>query len=385
MPAVLFAIFVDLLGFGIIVPILPFLVEEYGGTETMGTALFSIYALMAFASGPLWGRLSDRVGRRPALAATFAGAMVSYLILAFADSLMMLFIARAFSGAMAGNVGIAMAAMADLTDENNRGRAMGMIGGVFGLGFAVGPVLGGVLSEMGPGSHVLVPGLTASFLSMTAMLFALRFMSETKSVEEETHPTASKSSFTDFLRTPAQTTMFAMFVVTSAGQSMSFSIMPFWTMKLLDWSQVQVGYLMGSIGLGIAVIQSLAIGPLFKRIGELKALMLGATLHMIGCAVIIFMPPSVTVAMITFPFVMCGLTISFPALNSLLSRRTDRHRQGAAMGLSNGMSALGRVLGPIAGGVMFEQITPGAPFLAIAATGIATFLWGSWEVRRARA
>jgi MFS family permease len=397
MPAILFAIFIDLLGFGIIVPILPFLVGPYAGTiviagvpvgeATLGAALFSIYSLTAFAAGPLWGRLSDRIGRRPALAATFVGAMSSYLVLAFSDSLMMLFVARAFSGAMAGNVGIAMATMADLTDENNRGRAMGLIGAVFGLGFAFGPLLGGYLSSLSGQSGqstILLPGLAAASLSLIACLMAYFFMPETRQGNDETasDTDSARASWTDFLRTGAQIALFAMFIITSAGQTMAFTIMPFWTKDLLDWTQKEVGYLMGSIGLCIAAIQSLATGPLFKSIGELRSLLLGAGVHLIGCAVIIFLPPSLTVALIAFPLLMAGMTLSFPALNSLLSRRTDRHRQGAALGLSSGLGALGRVAGPLAAGLLYARDNPVPLFSAIATTSGALLLWSLWELRR---
>lgn len=394
MPAILFAIFIDLIGFGIIVPILPFLVGPYVGTvgiggfmldeATLGAALFSTYSLTAFAAGPLWGRLSDRIGRRPALAATFFGATLSYVLLAFSDSLWMLFMARAFSGAMAGNVGIAMAAMADLTDENNRGRAMGLIGAVFGLGFAFGPFIGGILSGMSSHSAVLIPGLAAAGLSFAAMLLALRFMPETRGMDEEDEQgiDPKKPSWLSFLRNPAQAALFAMFIITSAGQIMAFTIMPFWTKDLLFWTQKEVGYLMGSIGLCIAAIQSMATGPLFKKLGELRALVLGAAVHLAGCAVIIFAPPSLTVAVVAFPLIMSGMTISFPALNSLLSRRTDRRHQGAALGLSSGISALGRVAGPLAAGLLYVKEAPEPLFQAIAVTSGILLVWSLWEIRR---
>ncbi|SDD79991.1 MFS transporter [Kordiimonas lacus] len=400
MPAILFAIFIDLLGFGIIVPILPFLVGPYVGTvtvggvvldeATLGAGLFSIYSLTAFAAGPLWGRLSDRIGRRTALAATFLGAMASYILLAFSDSLLMLFVARAFSGAMAGNVGIAMAAMADLTDESNRGRAMGLIGAVFGLGFAFGPLVGGQLSGLstaGGGSAILLPGLAAACLSLIAAIMAYYFISETISspLETEADTAPKRAPWSTFLKTPAQLALFSMFIVTSAGQIMAFTIMPFWTKDLLFWSQEEVGNLMGAIGLCIAAIQSLATGPLFKSIGELKALVLGGTIHLIGCMVIIFATPSFLVALIAFPLLMSGMTLSFPALNSLLSQRTDRRHQGAALGLSSGISALGRVAGPLAAGFLYTKAAPAPLFYAIALTSGTLLAWSFWELRKGEA
>ncbi|NVJ97735.1 MAG: MFS transporter [Alphaproteobacteria bacterium] len=386
MPAILFAIFIDLTGFGIIVPILPFLVIEYGGSAASGTALLSIYSLFAFAAGPIWGRLSDRIGRRPALAATFLGATASYIVLACADSLAMLFLARALSGAMAGNVGIAMAAIADLTDENNRGRAMGLIGGVFGLGFAFGPVIGGLLSGMSEQSPVFVPGLAAAGLSLTAMLLTLKFMPETHTLEapSESDTPVAKVSWTSFLSTPAQIALFSMFIVTSAGQSLTFAVLPFWSMGVLGWSQIQVGYLMGAIGLCIAAIQSLATGPLFKSLGELWSLALGIGVFLIGCLVVVLATASPGSTILSFPLMMAGLTLSFPALNSLLSRRTDRRHQGAALGLSNGISALGRMMGPIAGGFMFEQVSPTSPFYITASLGLFALFWCFWEIRNSK-
>ncbi len=393
MPAILFAIFIDLLGFGIIVPILPFLVAPYAGTvviggtvvdeATLGAALFSIYSLTAFAAGPLWGRLSDRIGRRPALAGTFLGAMICYLVLAFSDSLLTLFIARAFSGAMAGNVGIAMAAMADLTDESNRGRAMGLLGAVFGLGFAFGPLIGGYLSSLGGTADIMIPGLLASGLSLLACFMACFFMPETRQDKKEGDVSLlTKPSWTEFISTPAQVALFAMFIVTSAGQAMAFTIMPFWTKDLLFWTQREVGYLMGAIGLCIAAIQSLATGPLFKSIGEIRSLLLGAGVHLIGCAVILFLPGSLTVALIAFPLMMAGMTLSFPALNSLLSQRTEKNRQGAALGLSSGLSALGRVAGPLAAGLLYVSTAPGPLFQAMAVTSGMLLGWSLWELRK---
>lgn len=386
MPIILFAIFIDLLGFGIIVPILPFLTLKYGGDAMMGTALVSIYSLMTFLAGPLWGRLSDRIGRRPALAATFLGSTLAYIALAFSSNLVMLFIARAMSGMMAGNVGIAMAAMSDLTDENNRGRAMGLIGATFGLGFAFGPFIGGLLGSVGGEPNIFLPGLAAAAFSFTAMFLTARYMPETSQHklhgDDEGQERTPLPHWTVVIRSPSQLTLFAMFFVTAIGQSICFAITPFWAQAMLGWDQVKVGFLLAGVGLCVAAIQSLAIGPLFKRFGELKSLMLGASAHLIGCAILIFGPGTVTTALIAFPLVMSGLTVSFPALNSIVSRRADKRLQGTALGLSSGMSALGRVFGPLAGGMVFAGYSANSPFFVVAATGAVAFIWAISEVRR---
>ncbi|WP_417464282.1 MFS transporter [Kordiimonas sp.] len=389
MPIILFAIFIDLLGFGIIVPILPFLTLKYGGDAMVGTALVSIYSLMTFLAGPLWGRLSDRIGRRPALAATFLGSTVAYIALAFSSNLIMLFVARAMSGMMAGNVGIAMAAMSDLTDESNRGRAMGLIGATFGLGFAFGPFIGGLLGSVGGEPNIFLPALAAASFSCTAMFLTARFMPETskhRSGEDDEESAAEAKKplphWSVVLKSPGQLALFAMFFITAVGQSICFAITPFWAQATLGWDQVKVGFLLAGVGLCVAAIQSLAIGPLFKKFGELKSLMIGASAHLIGCAILLFGPGTVTTALIAFPLVMSGLTVSFPALNSILSKRADKRLQGTALGFSSGMSALGRVFGPLAGGMAFAGYSANSPFFVVASTGAIAFIWALTEVRR---
>jgi DHA1 family tetracycline resistance protein-like MFS transporter len=386
MPVILFAVFIDLLGFGIIVPILPFLTMKFGGDAFTGTALISIYSLAGFVMGPVWGRFSDKFGRRPALTCTFIGAAISYCVLGFAETLFLLFFARAMSGAMAGNVGIAVAAMADLTTEENRGKAMGKVGAAFGLGFAFGPGIGGLLSQVGDSGEVgiLAAGLTAAALSLIAALLTAFFVPETspnKAQDAEGH--SDIPHWSSVLKNPGQLVMFAMFVVTAIAQSVSFAITPFWADKVLGWSAVEVGYLLMATGVCVFLIQLFAVGPLFKAFGEVKALMMGVTLSLVGCIAIICMDPTPMLAVISLPLITGGLTLAFPALNSLVSRRTSKHLQGTALGMSNGFSALGRIAGPVAAGTVFAANTA-APFFIITGTAILMLAWSLREIAIAK-
>lgn len=388
MPVILLAIFIDLVGFGMIVPILPFLV----GDPLTGTAIISVYALAAFAVGPIWGRISDRVGRKPVLALTFLGAALAYLLLAFSTDLWMVFLARAISGAMSGNVGIVMAAMADVSTENDRGKAMGRIGAAFGLGFACGPGIGGYLSELGGASIIFLPGIAAASLSLLAMILTAIYVPETnperlsakqrgaaKPNASEGAQTRPETHWKSIIFSPGRTSLFVMFVVTAMGQSISFAIAPFWVESVLAWNAQQVGFLMMAVGIIIFVLQLWAVEPLFRSLGESGSLKLCSVFHIAGCLVIIFGPADIITAAIGFPLVMGALTISYPALNSLLSKRSATHIQGAALGLSAGYSSLGRIAGPVAAGALFTPLAPGAPFVAVAVTGIATFGWALWE------
>lgn len=396
MPVILLAIFIDLIGFGIIIPILPFLAKTYGASSFTATSLMSIYALTAFAIGPLWGKLSDQVGRKPVLVLTFIGAAFAYLLLAVSSSLWMVFLARAISGAMTGNVGIVMAIMADISDDESRGKAMGQIGAAFGLGFAFGPGLGGYLSGLTGQTSVFLPGMVACGLSLTAMVLTAVYVPETRPKKLQRPDTSSikpvppgpkpqtpvaanwKSIVLDPLRAP----LFAMFIISATGQSISFAITPFWAESVLGWDALYVGFLLMSVGVFVFVTQLWAVGPMFKAFGEIRSLQFCSLFHVAGCLIIYFGPPTILTAAIGFPLVMGALTMSYPALNSLLSRRTDRDTQGTTLGLSNGLSSLGRIAGPILAGLTFSPLAPGFPYLIVMAIGIYTFVWTWREHRR---
>lgn len=394
MPVILLAIFIDLVGFGMIIPILPFLAMTYGGDATTGTALMSVYALAAFAIGPVWGRISDRFGRKPTLAITFFGAAAAYMLLALSSALWVVFLARAISGAMTGNVGIVMAVMADISDEENRGKAMGQIGAAFGLGFAFGPGIGGYLANIGGETSVFLPGMLACVLSLIAMILTLIYVPETSpqkedpahgtdnqtTVAENTEHAAPKNSWVSIVTTGNRAPLFIMFVIMAVGQSISFSISPFWAEAVLAWNAAQVGLMLMSVGIFVFILQYWGIGPLFKKFGEMRALQVGALFHVLGCLIIIYGPPTLITAALSFPLVMGALTVSYPALNSLLSLRTDRHIQGAALGLSNGFSSLGRIAGPITAGALFSVETPWLPFVAVAIIGAITAVWATMQI-----
>src|SRR5580700_3934570 len=172
-------VFVDLVGFGLVIPLLPFYAERFTASPLQMTTLFAIYSLLSMLTAPLWGRLSDKVGRRPVLMASMAAAAVAYVGLAFATQLWVLFVARAFAGACAGNIAAAQAYIADVTPPDQRARGMGMIGAAFGLGFIIGPVIGGVIAGNNVATADLrTPGLIAAALSLTACLCVIWLLPE---------------------------------------------------------------------------------------------------------------------------------------------------------------------------------------------------------------
>lgn len=385
-PILLLIIFTDLVGFGMIIPILPFMSLAFGATPFEGTLLVSIYAVFAFICGPIWGRLSDRIGRRPTLMLTLIGAVGAYTLLGLAESLVMLYVARAASGAMAGNIGVVMATMADLTPAQDRARGMGYIGAVFGLGFAVGPGLGGMLAGSGPEPEFSRAAFAAAAMSGTALILALVFLPETRrqgsaagGLDAQTRP----KSILSFFRTPRQALLMAQFFVANMAQSMSFGVIGFWADIVLGWDQRQVALMIMAQGFMIALLQSRAVGPLTRRFGEVRVFRGAQIFQMTGCAMLIAVPAPPYVV-ISYAMIIGGQTLSYPTLNSLLSRRTDAHTQGTALGLSNGISALGRVFGPPVGGLLLMYASPMAPFLTVASLGLLAVFWAFSEIRRDR-
>ncbi len=394
MPVILFAVFIDLLGFGMIVPLLPFITMQYGGGAEIGTGLISIYALMSFAAGPLWGRFSDHFGRKPALALTFFGGTLSYIVLANAESILWLFIARGLSGAMAGNVGVVMAALSDITTPETRGRAMGLYGAAIALGFSFGPGIGGVLGTIGGETSIFIPAMVAACLSATAMILTYIYVPETKENHEDTVTADDGTNmgagvtatplpkWHTVLQGPGRKSLLLMFAVVSVAQGLTFAILPFWADMILAWDERKVGFLLMGIGFVIAIVQGGLTGPMHAKFGELRSIMIGLVLALIGSLLIILGPRVALVTMIAIPLMVTGLTLTFPALNTYLSHKTDKKLQGTALGLSNGMASMGRVFGPIAGGFMFATYSPAAPFALVTVCALVVTVWAIMERRQ---
>ena len=379
---ILFAIFVDIFGFGIIMPILPFLTKAYGAGAIVGTGLMAIYAFMTFIGGPLWGRLSDKIGRRPTLIATFFGSCLAYILLASADSLLMLYIARGFAGLMAGNVGIAMAAATDLTTSKDRGKALGLIGAAFAFGFAFGPGIGGTLSGDPQSPSIMLPALISAGASFAAMLLTYLWFPETKAKDDGDEvkiKIPARVAYKTIIAPKGNLYLLTIVVISSMIQSSSYTISPWWAMAVLEWSQFEVGLLLTAAGIIVGILQSKTVEPMFRHFGEARTLALGNVLQIAGC-ILLLLEPGLYQAFVALPMIFAGLTFTFPALNSLISKRTPNNIQGTALGLSHGLSSLGRMMVPATAGVLFTYVSPIAPFMMIGVFGLIIIGWAMWDI-----
>lgn len=368
--AILFLIvFTDLVGFGLIIPLLPFYGEHFQATPAEVGALMAIYSLAQFIAAPLWGGLSDRVGRKPVLALSLLGSTLSYAWLAYSESLWMLFAARALGGFMAGNIATAFAYVADVTTPANRAKGMGIVGAAFGLGFIFGPAIGGVLAGADPmHADYRTPALIAAALSALAMMLTVLILPESlpQSVRQahRAMPRADRwQALAQALRTPNVGRLIAIaFLATFvfAGIETTFAM---WSRRRFGWGPEQNGYLFAFIGLISATVQGGLVGRLAKHFGEHRLVVAGAATLAIGILATPF-ASSVSLLAFTMLWVAVGFGLMTPSLNSLVSLSVDAGVQGGTMGVTRSATTLARVLGPGWAGLLFEYLGKDWPFFA---------------------
>lgn len=321
----------------------------------------SSYSAMQFLCAPILGRLSDRVGRRPVLLVSLAGTVVGYLLFAFAKSLPMLFLARLLDGATGGNVATAQAVIADVTSEKDRARGMGLVGMAFGLGFILGPALGGFAIHWGDAA----PGLAAAALSAAAFFWALVALPETRPEVSRTGPAPSLfASRFPFVRSEAtrghEPLLLAALVATTAFASFEATFAQHVRARF-GLSPSGVAWLFVVLGASTAVVQGLLVRRLVPVHGERRLMAAGATL--LGCGFVALALATARAGLLAAVVAMAtGTGLLVPSLSGLLSRRTARERQGEVLGAFQSMSSLGRVLGPFVGENLFLRVGPSAAY-----------------------
>jgi MFS transporter, DHA1 family, tetracycline resistance protein len=391
-----FTVFLDLLGFGLIIPIQPFLAEAFGATPTVVTLLGASYSLMQFIFAPFWGRLSDRIGRRPVILTSVAISAIGYAAFGFAGSLPGLFAARMISGFGNANIPTAQAIIADTTSGKDRARGMGLIGAAFGLGFIFGPALGGILSQY----SLSAPALAAGALNVANLIFAFFML-------PETHPPEARQAAIDsprLGRVAAARRLIgfhniawgsALALVIATGFSLMEQVLGLFIEQIwvpgahtltgdaqrdaLRHAAALTSGLLVAIGITSTIVQGGLIGRLSAAFGELKLIRLGT----FGLAISFALIPLVGHLAI-FPLLFVAVilmavstSVSTPSLNSLLSRSAPDADQGAALGVSQSASSRGRVIGPATSGALFE-LHRNVPFVVGAAllfcAGLLSFM-----------
>ncbi len=381
MPILFLIIFIDLVGFGLVIPLLPFYAERFAASPLQMTLLFAIYSLMSMITAPLWGRLSDRVGRRPVLLASMAAAGLAYLWLAFATGLWMLFAARAFAGACAGNIAAAQAYIADVTPPERRAKGMGMIGAAFGLGFIIGPVLGGVIAGNDLATADLAtPGLIAAGLSFAAFIGVILLLPESLSPGRAPSSRSRIEAARGMLAQPVLARLIAVFFLVILAFSGMETTFAWWAIVQFGWGPRPIGFVFFYVGLLSALMQGVLIGPLTRRFGEERLMLSGLVLIALGLLVLPF-ARELAPLVVALTALALGMGAMQPSLNSLISRRAGADEQGEIMGVAQSVGSLSRVLGPIIAGSLFTEFGRGSPFLLGAALVGGALLIG-WRLPR---
>ena len=364
--AVLFGVvIVDLIGFGVVMPILPFWASEHGASPTLLGLVFTAYAAAQFVCAPLWGRLSDRVGRRRIMLCTIAGTACSLLLLGLARSLGEIFAARILSGAFAANIGVASAYIADITGEEERTRWMGMLGASFGVGFVIGPALGGLLAPFGHAVPLLVAaGLGAANLVFAA--FALR--------EPPRHASAGTRATrrSVVLRDPLVRKLCLVNLAFSLGVTQLETMFAFFMRDRFGYGELQVGFFLAGMAVLMGGIQGGGMRALSGRFPERTLVLAGGALLAVGFAAL---PEAQSLPALLAALVLAavGRAVFQPSLMSMTSLAAAAGARGAVMGTFQSAAAIARVAGPLAAGWLYDR-TLGGPFW-LAAGLCAAVVW----------
>ena len=365
MPTLFLIVFIDLVGFGLVIPLLPFYALRFGAPPQEVTLLLAIYSLMQLFAAPLWGRLSDRVGRRPVLMISMAASVLAYLWIGSATAMWMLFTARALAGACAGNIAAAQAYIADITKPEERAKGMGLIGAAFGLGFIIGPALGGLLAGNNPATaDIETPAWVAAGLSFLALWGVILFLPESLPADLRGMHGGSRSrlkAIWNVLGRPVLSRLILIFflvILAFAGMESTFAL---WAIEQFGWGPGQVGYVFAYVGVLSAILQGGLIGRLARRFGEERLLLCGLALIGTGLLAMLFAHSIPRLAFAVSALAL-GMGLTQPSLNSLISRRAGREEQGEVLGVSQSVGSLSRVLGPAAAGFLFAQFGRNAAF-----------------------
>jgi DHA1 family tetracycline resistance protein-like MFS transporter len=381
MGTIFLIVFVDLVGFGLVIPLLPFYAVRFGATAPEVTWLLATYSLAQLVTAPYWGRLSDRFGRRPVLMSSMAAAALAYVWLGAATDLWMLFAARAFAGACAGNIAAAQAYIADTTTPENRAHGMGMIGAAFGLGFIFGPAIGGFLAGGNLATADLqTPAWVAAGLSVAALCGVLFVLRESLAPEARGHarPAGRVGMIRGVLRRPVLSRLVVIFFLVTLAFAAMESIFALWALRQLDWGPETVGYVFAYLGLLSAIMQGGLTRRLTKRYGEEPLLSYGLVLLAVGLVIVPF-AHGLPLLLCGFAVLAIGLGLSQPALNSLISRRAGSNEQGEVLGVTRSVGSLARVLGPPMAGYLFADLGHSSPYFWAAALVVGALAIG-WSV-----
>ncbi len=356
-------VFIDLVGFGIVIPVLPFYAEgtRFNATPRIVGLLIASYSVMQLIFSPILGRLSDKYGRRPVLLISIIGTGIGFLFLGFANTLWMLFVGRILDGITGGNISTAQAYIADITTKENRAKGMGLIGAAFGLGFVFGPAIGGVLSRWG----VEVPFLFAAGLCFANALLLYFTLPETVTADHPARVSAARgrgwAQLIESLKNPRLGFVFIIYFLFIVAFSIMTTTFSLFTMFRFGYDAQHTGYLFTYVGVLAVIVQGGLIGRLVKRFGELPLVIAGAFLFAGSLFAVPFVGPQaggLVALLVGGGLFSIGNSLSAPSLTGLASKSVGPADQGGVLGVTQSVASLARAVGPILTAVMIHSAMP---------------------------
>lgn len=373
---IFFVVLVDMLSFSIVLPLLPYLADSLGATPFQIGLLSAMYPIFQFVGAPILGRLSDRFGRKPVLIASIAGTVIGFMVLATARSLWILFISRAIDGLTGGNISVAQAYISDVTKPEERGKALGMIGAAFGLGFVLGPVTGGLLSSV----SYAAPAWLGALLAAANIVLVAVFVPESLTAEDRKRLAArarggfDTSALREALHHKRVGPLLSIRFLIGLGFGVFESGFALWALAALGLSARLNSFVLAYVGILSVFMQAFLIGRLTKRWSDDGLLLFSLTIAAIGLAVWGFVP-SLPLLLAVMPLLSFGLAVSNTISTSALTKAVHRDEVGGVLGLSTSIQAVTRIPAPIIAGSLIDYATTWAPGVTAAAiTAVAAMI-----------
>ena len=393
---VFFIVFVDLLGFGILIPVIPLYAESFGASEFVVGLLIASYSVTQFVAAPILGRLSDERGRRPVLLLSLAGSVIAWTLFGLAWSILVLFLARLLAGAMGGNIATAQAYIADVTPREDRAKGLGLVGAAFGLGFVFGPALGGVFAsdaviaiarDVLPGfvpvTTFSLPSFAAAAITAINLVAAFFVLPETNprvlgdtDAEVQTDDRGRVERLRDALADPALGALVVAFFLFSLAFSGMESMFVLFTKDLYGFGPAMNGYVLAYVGVIIAIVQGGLVGRLTDYFGEKRLALIGVAVELVALTALPFAPllapflPTIgplESGLVALLFVMTFLAgangLANVSLTTLVSTNASEEEQGGAFGLTQSAGSIARAAGPIGAGALYAGVAYWAPFV----------------------
>ena len=381
---IFFTVFLDLVGFGIILPLIPYLARQFSASTVEIGWLMAIYSIMQFLFSPVWGKLSDRFGRRPIILISLLGAVGAYLMFAFSTTLPMLFIARGLAGFFAANISAAQAYIADITPKDKRSVGMGLIGAAFGLGFIMGPTIAGFTGPIGealgsePPFGIQFSALVAAGLNALNLIFAFCYLPETLSEPIKNNQRVGRiESLTKVFGQPLLASIFSVFFLVNLAMAL-MEVMVFPLVEdRFGWDYKTASFSFAYVGVVMVLTQGYFIRKWIPKFGEKPLLLFG----LVAMSVSLFgigLSYSIPLLGLVMTILAVGNGCVRPPVVGLASVIASDEEQGYVLGVMASIGSIGRIVGPVIGGWFYEEISQSAPFYASGIMGVlavALYLW----------